>query len=92
MNITAIILDGRHGGTMFTTDYQAVIKLPIKKEMISIGEKYDSSIREGDIEEYQEIFMSVDKKTVLYSTDDVSPRIHEFFRRHCLPTYPIRLF
>ena len=93
MNITAIIIDGRHGGLLFIKSYSPVIRLPIETEsQISMGEKYDNSVRIGDEIEYKECFRSVDKKCVLYSTngcwDSIEYALLERFRQ----TYPIKFF
>ena len=93
MKITAIILNGRHGGFMyFEREYTPTIKLPIVSEnQISIGEKYDNSVRMGDFIEYEECFRSVDKGCVIYSThgrwEEIKDVLHEFDQ-----TYPINLF
>ena len=92
MKITAIILNGRHGGFLYhDMDYAPTIKLPIKEEsQISIGEQYDKSVRIGDFIEYKECFRSVDKGAVIYSEDgrwaEIKHVLHEFDQ-----TYPIRL-
>lgn len=57
MKITPIIINGRHGGTILADmEYSPTIKFPIDNiDQISIGEKYDKSVRVGDYEEYKEI-------------------------------------
>jgi len=89
MKIIAIIMDGRHGGQKFVTEYYPTVKLPIKENQISIGEAED--IKNGeltlDYEVYYECFMAVDKQTVLYSTTGRSDNLMAF-----RPTYPVPLF
>lgn len=69
MKITAIIINGRHGGTFYNDfEYSPTIKLPITHEnQISMGEKYDNSVRLNDNITYEECFRSVDKQCVMYS-------------------------
>ncbi len=91
--ITAIILNGRHGGFMyFDMEYMPTIKLPITEEnQISIGEKYDNSVHIGDYIEYKECFRSVDKGCVIYSEygrwEEIKNVLHEFDQ-----TYPVRFY
>lgn len=94
MKITAIIIDGRHGGFLYPNfEYNPTIKVPITMEtQISMGEKYDNSVRLNDYVEYQECFRSVDKKCVLYSTNGRWEDIKYAVLGKLDQTYPIRLF
>ena len=96
MKVTAIIMNGRHGGTQINNfNYNPTIKLPISKDsQISIGETYDNSVRMGDIEEYKECFRSVDKMCVLYSTTGKWSDIKYGLKNalYLKETYPIKLF
>ena len=94
MKITAIIINGRHGGFLYPNfEYSPTIKLPITKEsQISMGEKYDNSVRLKDEIEYQECFRSVDKNCVMYSTDGRWQDIKYAVLEKLDQTYPIRLF
>lgn len=94
MQITAIIIDGRHGGFMYPSfAYAPSIKLPIVNEnQISLGEDYDKSVRIGDDVVYYECFRSVDKKCVLYSTTGHWEDIKYAVLSKLEQTYPIRLF
>jgi len=92
MKITAIIIDGRHGGRLFMTEYNPTIKIPIENKMqISMGEEDDNSVRIGDEIVYYECFRSVDKKCVMYSTsghwDDIKYAVFEKLKE----TYPYKI-
>jgi hypothetical protein len=91
MKITPIIINGRHGGTILPLmEYIPTIRLPITdKSQISIGEKYDKSVRVGDYEEYQECFRSVDKQCVMYSTNGYWSDIKYALLSNTRPTYPV---
>lgn len=94
MEITAIILDGRHGGFIYPSfEYAPTIKCPISNEsQISLGEEYDKSVRMNDLVEYKECFRSVDRKCVMYSTNGRWEDIKAGLLYRLNPTYPIRLF
>lgn len=94
MKITAIIINGRHGGFIYPNfEYAPTIKLPIVNEnQISIGEKYDNSVRMDDNIGYKECFRSVDKQCVMYSTNGRWEDIKDAMLSKLDPTYPIRLF
>jgi hypothetical protein len=93
MKVNAIIIDGRHGGFIYPNfEYCPTIKLPITQEsQISIGEKYDNSIRLKDEIEYKECFRSVDKNCVMYSTNGRWEDIKYAVLAKLDQTYPIRL-
>lgn len=89
LKITAIIINGRHGGQLHMIEYSPTIKLPIIKEaQISMGEAYDKSVRIGDTEEYKECFRSVDKRCVLYSSNGLWEDI-KYSAMQFKQTYPI---
>lgn len=89
MKITAVIINGRHGGRMFYTEYSPIIKMPIEDEtQISMGEEYDKSVRIGDEIIYNECFRSVDKQCVLYSENGRWEDIKYIFG-YMKQTYPI---
>lgn len=91
--ITAVIINGRHGGRYFQTEYLPKISIPIEKEsQISMGENLDESIRIGDSVEYIECFMSADKKCVLYSTTGRWEDIKYTLLNEIIQTYPIDIF
>ncbi len=94
MKITAIIIDGRHGGFVYPSfDYSPTIKVPITQEtQISMGEKWDNSVKLQDEIEYKECFRSVDKNCVLYSTHGRWEDIKYAVLSKLDQTYPIRLF
>lgn len=91
MKITPIIINGRHGGTILgDMEYSPTIKLPIdNKSQISLGENYDKSVRVGDLVEYTECFRSVDKKSVMYSTNGRWSDIKYALLSNTRPTYPV---
>lgn len=93
MRITAIIIDGRHGGFIYPNfEYSPTIKLPINNEnQISMGEEYDNSVRIGDEITYKECFRSVDKNCVMYSTNGRWEDIKYAVLSKLDQTYPIRL-
>jgi hypothetical protein len=92
--ITAIIINGRHGGFMYPNfEYSPTIKLPITLEsQISMGESYDNSVRINDNITYHECFRSVDKKCVLYSENGRWEEIKYAVLSKLKQTYPINLF
>ncbi len=94
MKITAIIINGRHGGFIYPGfEYSPTIRLPIDNEnQISMGEEYDKSVRINDLIEYEECFRSVDKRCVLYSEKGRWEEIKYNVLEKFTPTYPIRLF
>lgn len=94
MKITAIIINGRHGGFIYPNfEYYPTIKLPITQEsQISMGESYDNSVRLKDEIEYKECFRSVDKKCVMYSERGLWEEIKYAVLSKLDQTYPIRLF
>lgn len=91
MKIIPIIINGRHGGTILTEmEYSPTIKLAINdKSQISLGEYYDKSIMVGDLVEYKECFRSVDKKSVMYSTNGQWNDIKYALLDNTRPTYPV---
>jgi len=93
MKVTAIIINGRHGGFFYPNfEYAPTIKLPITQEsQISMGEKYDKSIRIGDNIEYKECFRSVDRECVMYSEDGRWHEIKYAVAQKLDQTYPVRL-
>lgn len=93
MDITAIIINGRHGGRVLNMEYMPTVKIPVDNEnQISIGEEHDHSVRMGSDIEYKECFRSVDKKCVLYSTSGRWDDIKQNAGRLVGETYPIRLW
>ncbi len=94
MRVTAIIIDGRHGGWIRPDwEYMPEIKMPISQEsQISIGEEYDNSVRMGDEITYKECFRSVDRQCVMYSTNGRWEDIKYAVMSKLNPTYPVRLF
>ena len=91
MKITPIIINGRHGGQILQQmEYSPKIKLPITDKLqISIGEKYDKSVRIGDFEEYEECFRSVDKSCVMYSTNGEWSDVKYALLSNLRETYPV---
>ena len=91
MKIIPIIINGRHGGQLLQeTEYSPKIRIPIKNEnQISIGEKYDKSVRIGDFEEYKECFRSVDGDCVMYSTNGRWDDVKYALLYNLDKTYPI---
>lgn len=93
MNITAIIITGKHGGERLCIPYSPTIKMPVLHErQISIGEKHDHSVKIGDYIEYQECFRSVDGKCVLYAQSGKWHEITYAINRGFRPTSPVLLF
>ncbi len=94
MKITAIIINGRHGGFVYPNfEYSPTIHLPIVNEtQISMGEKWDNSVRLNDEITYQECFRSVDKECVMYSQKGKWQEIKDNMLSKLDQTYPIRLF
>ena len=93
MEITPIIINGRHGGQILPTmEYSPIIRLPIKEDiMLSIGEECDNSVRIGDVVEYKECFRSVDKRCVMYSTNGRFEDIRYALLSNLKRTYPVDL-
>jgi len=90
MKITAIIMNGRHGGETFCIEYQPTIKMQIEEQsQISLGEQDNLFI--GDFVEYKECFRAVDGKTVLYSEKGSSAEIRSL-QRMFKKTYPVNIF